>query len=156
MDDVVAQVKAQWEDLRGRTYDFLDVITPEDLIKKLPFPDSQSLYYQLDCMLGTTETFTDFIRTGEWERWHCSLPNHVESVPIEQIREHMKQSDEQLLKIFDQETLLIKQQDTTSPLQKYMRLVEHEAHHQGQLINFIYALNLPIPYSWEETWELTR
>ena|SRR5260370_42216595 len=36
-----------WKALRGRTYDLLDVLKQEDLEKKLPFPTSQSLYYQL-------------------------------------------------------------------------------------------------------------
>ncbi|MBV7333222.1 hypothetical protein KFU94_34315 [Chloroflexi bacterium TSY] len=46
--------------------------------------------------------------------------------------------------------------DGGTPLSNYMRLVEHEAHHQGQLINFIYAHDLPIPFSWVDKWALSR
>lgn len=46
--------------------------------------------------------------------------------------------------------------DGSTPLINYMILVEHEAHHQGQLINFIYACDLPIPKSWAEKWALSR
>ena len=33
---------------------------------------------------------------------------------------------------------------------------EHEAHHHGQLINFIYACGFPIPESWTDAWGLSR
>jgi hypothetical protein len=43
-----------------------------------------------------------------------------------------------------------------TPLIVHNMLVEHEAHHHGQLINFIYALDLPIPASWAQQWALSR
>lgn len=149
-----------WKALRGRTYDLLDVLKQEDLEKKLPFPTSQSLYYQFECMIGTTETLADAIKAGESQEWHCSLwsfPSHVSSrVPLATIREHFQRSDEFLLTTLEEAELLTKQEDHTSPWQKYRTLVEHEAHHHGQLINFIYALDLPIPQSWANLWKLTR
>lgn len=60
-----------WKALRGRTYDLLDVLKQEDLEKKLPFPTSQSLYYQFECMIGTTETLGDAIKTGKPQQ--CQL-----------------------------------------------------------------------------------
>ncbi len=156
MEELLQQTKQQWKNLRGRTYDFLDVIKQEDLQKKLPFPASQSIYYQLDCILGTTETITDFIKTEKKTKWHCSLPNEVLDMPIETIKEHLRKSDHVLFETLDNVNLLTMQQDNTSPLQKYMELVEHESHHHGQLINFIYALDLPIPESWAKIWELKK
>ena len=41
-------LQESWKALRGRTYDVLDVLKQEDLEKKLPFPTSQSLYYQFE------------------------------------------------------------------------------------------------------------
>jgi hypothetical protein len=156
MDELLMQTKESWSKLRGRTYDFLAVLRQEDLTKKLPFPESQSLYYQLDCMLGTTETIAEYIQTGSLGKWHCSLPNGVPDQPLEKITKHLHKSDEVLFNTLDKAKLLSKQQDNTSPLQKWTTLVEHESHHHGQLINFIYALNLPIPKSWEKIWELHR
>ena len=37
-DMLLEQVTPQWNDLRGRTYDLLAVLTLEDLPKRLPFP----------------------------------------------------------------------------------------------------------------------
>ena len=153
-------LQENWKSLRGRTYDLLDVLKQEDLEKKLPFPTSQSLYYQFECMVGTTETLADAIKTGKSQTWHCSLwsvPSHVSSqVPLVTVREHFQQSDELFLSALGGAELLTKQEDQTSPLQKYWMLVEHESHHHGQLINFVYALDLPIPQSWADLWKLTR
>jgi uncharacterized damage-inducible protein DinB len=154
--ELFQHLQESWKALRGRTYDLLDVLKQEDLEKKLPFPASQSLYYQFDCMIGTTETFVDALKTGKPQKWHCSLPNHVSSVPLATIRDHFQSSDELLLTTLEEAVLLTKQEDHTSPLQKYLTLVEHESHHHGQLINFIYALDLPIPHSWANIWELKR
>ncbi|HJT58252.1 MAG TPA: hypothetical protein VJ761_17240 [Ktedonobacteraceae bacterium] len=149
-----------WRTLRGRTYDLLDVLKQEDVEKKLPFPTSQSLYYQLECMIGTTETLAEAIKTGQPQQWHCSLwsfPSHASSrVPLATIREHFQRSDEFFLATLAEAEVLTKQEDHTSPLQKYWALVQHESHHQGQLINFLYALDLPIPQSWADLWKLTR
>lgn len=46
--------------------------------------------------------------------------------------------------------------DAGTPLESYFRLVEHESHHHGQLINFIYACRFPIPACWADSWGLTR
>lgn len=149
-----------WKALRGRTYDLLDVLKQEDLEKKLPFSTSQSLYYQFECMVGTTETLGNALKTGKSQEWHCSLwslPGHASSsVPLATIRAYLQRSDEFLLTTLEEAALLMEQEDHTSPLQKYWTLVEHELHHHGQLINFIYALDLPIPQSWANRWNLTR
>lgn len=158
--ELLQHLQENWKALRGRTYDLLDVLKQENLERKLPFPTSQSLYYQFECMVGTTETLGDAIKTGKPHEWHCSLwsfPSHVSSrVPLATIREHLQRSDELLLTALEEAVLLEKQEDHTSALQKYLTLVEHESHHHGQLINFIYALDLPIPQSWAHTWELKR
>ena len=156
MEELLTHLKSHWKNLRGRTYDFLDVLKQEDLTKKLPFPASQSIYYQLDCILGTTETIVDFMKTEKKTKWHCSLPNGVTDMPIATIKKHLQKSDKVLFATLDKADLLKKQQDSTTPLQKYMNLVEHESHHHGQLINFIYALDLAIPQSWAEIWELKK
>lgn len=156
MNDLQTQIKNQWKSLRGRTYDFLDVISQANLENKLPFQQSQSIYYQFDCMIGTTETITDSIKNEHGDPWHCSLPNNVSSMPKEQIKKHLQKSDDSLLKILTKTDLLTQQADNRTPLDKYLELVEHESQHQGQIINFIYALNLPIPQSWATYWHLKK
>ncbi len=149
------ELKNHWRQLRGMTYDFLEAIEEGDLEKKLPFPESQTLGYQFWCMVGTQESNLPFIAEGKWKGFACSL-DEEKQVTKETIIAHMKQADESLMKVLEETDLLQKFEDGTTPLMKYMVLVEHESHHQGQIINFIYAHDLPIPKSWEEKWALTK
>ncbi len=141
-----------WQDLRGRTYDLIDLIAPEDLPRRLPFPESATLYNQFWCMLGTTESFTRRMAAGSWQGWACSL----DEPDLDQLRAHLQQSDEALFAVLRQRDPLHRFDDGSTPLSQYLRLVEHESHHHGQLINFIFALNLPIPESWADAWALSR
>jgi hypothetical protein len=145
-----------WNNLRGRTYDLLDVLQPADLPRTLPFPESESLYNQLWCMLGTTESFAERIAAGSWQGWHSSLSSSASHVTMDEIRQHLKESDATLFAALRQHNLLEPYADGSTPLRHYFRLVEHESHHHGQLINFIFALNLPIPQSWADEWALSR
>jgi hypothetical protein len=137
------------------TYDFLDLIDGEDLDKKLPFKESQSLGYQFWCMVGAQESNIPLIAKGKWEGFSCSL-DKVKNATKEDVIKHMKQADKELYKALDEIDLLKHFEDKSTPLMNYMVLVEHESHHQGQIINFIYAHDLPIPKSWESKWALKK
>lgn len=154
-DNLLEEVKKHWQQLRGMTYDFLNEIKEEDLEKKLPFPESQSLGYQFWCMVGAQESNLPLIKKGKWEGFACSL-DKVDKVTKEVIVSHMKQADKSLMNVLEETDLLQKFEDNSTPLMNYMILVEHESHHQGQIINFIYAHDLPIPKSWEEKWALKK
>lgn len=157
-DHIAQQLKTHWQQLRGMTYDLLDVLVPEDLTKPLPFPASQDIQYQFFCMLGTQESWLTVLRTGIMTTWDCSLPPAPagQTLSLSQLRKHLEQADQALYHELDQLALTEPLGNGETPLHHYMVLVEHEAHHQGQLINFIYALDLPIPKSWAEKWALTR
>lgn len=155
--DLLEHLTAHWRDLRGRTYDLLDALQPDDLPKPLPFPESQSVYYQFWCILGTTESFAKLIEFGDWRHgWNSSLPFEPAGISQEIIRRHLQQSDEALLAALSLHDLTQPDGRGRTPLRHFLRLIEHEAHHHGQLINFIYALNLPIPQSWADEWALSR
>ncbi len=152
MKKLLSETKAHWKQLRGMTYDFLDLIGDEDLDKRLPFKESQPLGYQFWCMIGAQESNIPLITKGKWEGFSCSL----DKVTKEAVVGHMKQADKLLYKALDEVDLLTKFEDKSTPLLNYMVLVEHESHHQGQIINFIYAHDLPIPKSWEFKWALKK
>ncbi|MEM7125831.1 MAG: DinB family protein [Chloroflexota bacterium] len=159
MDDLSSQLKAHWQDIRGRTYDLLDSLTDADLEKRLPFPTSQSLGTQFYCMLGTQESWGPVLTKGRMEGWSSSIsevaPEDIRSYQVE-YSQRLRAADEQLFITLDAVEWAQTFDDGSTPLAKYLRLVEHEAHHQGQLINFIYALELPIPESWADSWGLSR
>ncbi|MDO8570318.1 MAG: hypothetical protein Q7R97_01915 [Candidatus Daviesbacteria bacterium] len=154
-DILLQQVKEHWQQLRGMTYDLLNDLKEEDLNKKLPFPESQDIKYQFNCMIGAQESNIPVITKGTWVGFASSLDNESE-ITIENIKKHMEEADKKLFNALVGVDLLHKFEDRTSPLTNYMVLVEHESHHQGQLINFIYACNLPIPKSWADKWALSR
>ncbi len=154
--DLFEHLTAHWRDLRGRTYDLLDALQSEDLPKRLPFPESQSVYYQFWCMLGTTESFARLIEAGTWQGWNSSLPFEPAGVALATIKGHLQQSDEALFAALHLHDLTQSYGRGAPPVRHFLRLIEHEAHHHGQLINFIYALNLPIPQSWADEWALSR
>ena len=158
MKTILDGVQQHWQDLRGRTYDLMDVLSDVNLSARLPFQESQDILYQFHCMLGTQESWAPVLLEGKMQGWDCSLRSVEpgEAVTLEMIREAMIRADVQLQSTFEQVDWLQMFGDDTSPLLGYLRLTEHEAHHHGQLINFIYACGFPIPESWADSWALNR
>lgn len=155
---IADSVKTHWRDLRGRTYDLLEMLEDADLKARLPFPESQDVLYQFRCMLGTQESWPPVLLEGRMQGWHCSLPPVAagELLPVAQVRKAMEAADATLFDVFENVAWLSQFHDGSTPLAGYFRLVEHEAHHHGQLINFIYACKFPLPASWADAWALTR
>ena len=155
---VKQSVQTHWRDLRGRTYDLLDVLVDADLNARLPFAESQNILYQFYCMLGTQESWLPVLLEGGMRGWSCSLKAAPagEALPIGRVRAAMEAADEALETAFERADWLRVFENGATPLAGYYRLVEHESHHHGQLINLIYANNLPIPESWADSWALKR
>lgn len=151
------ELTRHWHLLRSRTYDLLDTLTQADLGKTLPFPRSQSIGYQFWCMLGSQESWVAFLRNGALEHWSCSLSGLPPAeITLSLIRERLQAADAQYLAALAEADALRPYANGLTPLIVHQMLVEHEAHHHGQLINFIYALDLPIPASWAQQWALSR
>ena len=156
-NQLLDETKKHWQQLRGRTYDLLDELSQEDLARRLPFPEAQSLYYQFWCMLGAQESWPPLLTRGVFEGFASSLDELDEQPPtIAAIKQYMAAADERLFEVLESGVLLRRFDNGSTPLSHYLRLVEHEAHHHGQLINLIYAHHLPIPQSWADEWALTR
>ncbi len=157
-EKILESVKTHWQDIRGRTYDLMEVLEDADLKSRLPFPDSQDVLNQFYCMLGTQESWPPVLLEGSMKGWDCSLTvtSQEELLPVTQVRKAMEAADVLLFDALERVDWLSEFQSGTTPLAGYFRLVEHEAHHHGQLINFIYACKFPIPQSWADSWALTR
>jgi uncharacterized damage-inducible protein DinB len=154
---LAANLQRHWQMLRGRTYDLLDHLSDADLDRRLPFPASQTIAYQLWCMLGSQESWIDYLRVGALEHWSCSLAGTPRAdLSVDLFRQRFQAADQRLAAALHEADLLQPYANGLTPLLVHQMLVEHEAHHHGQLINFIYALDLPIPSSWAEQWALSR
>jgi hypothetical protein len=157
MPTLTAELTRHWHMLRGRTYDLLDALSPANLGQKLPFPRSQSLSYQFWCMLGSQESWVAYLNHGALEHWSCSLSGLPPAdLTPELFRQRFQAADEAYLAALAAADPLREYANGLTPLIVHQMLVEHEAHHHGQLINFIYALDLPIPASWAQQWALSR
>lgn len=139
------EVKTHWQQLREGTYQFIDGLKESDLDLRLPFKKSQTIRYQFHCMCGAQESNIPFISNGKWLGYSSSL-DKMGKTDLVTIKKHLQAADRKMLVVLKSDFYL----------ENYMILVEHEAHHQGQLINFIYAYNLPIPKLWQEKWALTN
>ncbi len=154
--EIYAIVTEHWMQLRRMTYDLLDVLEVNELGLKLNFERSQSIGYQFWCMLGAQESWISLIESGKWEGFSCSVNSLEGDNVIENIRKQMQLADDRLLQMVTRVDPAQEFDGGSTSLSNYLTLVEHESHHQGQLINFIYALDLPIPGSWEAKWSLNR
>ncbi len=149
-------IAKHWRQLRGRTLDLVALLEPAQLDLKLPFETSQSIHYQFWCMLGAQQSWQALFETGEWAGFSCTLTGRDEHKQPAVVTEMMRAADEKLLSILESADLSEAFANGSTRLDHYLSLVEHESHHQGQLINFIYAHEIEIPQSWAEKWSLSR
>ena len=98
--------------------------------------------------MGARESYVRALGAGEWIGFHCSLSgDEARSKPsvIEALRTSGAAFMEQVkdLSVF-----------TDAQHQLVLDLLEHEAAHQGQLIRYLYGLELPIPAGWKARYAL--
>lgn len=144
--EIYQKIKQHWQQLREGTYQFIDGLKESDLDLKLPLAQSQTIRYQLHCMCGSQESNLSLIMENKWNGYTSSL-DMFGKTNIVTIKKHLREADKKMLVAMGKGNFV---------LENYLILVEHEAHHQGQLINFIYAHNLSIPKSWQEKWALSH
>lgn len=150
------EITRHWQRLRGRTYELLSMLQDDDLTKRLPFPESETLGYQLQCMVAMTDSIYTGLAGKDFSDHDTAFAAAKGQVTVADLRAAMQRSDEKVLAALTSRDPLQVGETTMTPLWLYLYLTEHEAHHHGQLINFIYAHHLPIPPGWAEQWALSR
>ncbi len=130
-------------------YDELASGLPEtSLASPLPGLPSNAIGDQLWCVVGARESFARAIRSGEWQGFSCSL-SAAETREREAIVAVLARSAQAVLEAID-----VVDSDDDTRWRLSLRLLEHEAAHQGQLIRYLYGLRLPIPTGWKERYAL--
>ena len=132
-------------------YDALASEVPEaSLALKLPGIASNALGDQLWCVVGARESFAGAIRSGAWPGFSCSLTAHETRERDAVIAALCRSAEDVLVAIDD----LGMYDDDDDRSRFALRLLEHEAAHQGQLIRYLYGLRLPIPAPWKVRYAL--
>ncbi len=131
----------------GLYRDFVDIIDESVLNAKLPGIRSNTVGLQLWCVVGARESFSRAIEENEWGGFSCSLTSTTSKEPVFQSLTDSAAAVEGILRKFETFS------DTQNRL--IIDLLEHEAGHQGQLIRYLYGLQLPIPESWKSRFNLS-
>lgn len=143
----------RWLHVRSMTYDFIDVLKPDDLGLRLPFAESRSIGYQFWCMTGASESYLKHLEHGEWQGFSSSLDTTDDLSPAG-IKRNMQKTDTDLLYLLQSIDLEAQLRSNEPGYDLVLRMIEHEMHHQGQLINLMFCHHLAIPKSWADKWAL--
>lgn len=128
--------------------DFVAELPEPSLAHKLPSLASNTIGAQLWCVVGARESFAGAIRSGAWPGFSCSLTAD-ETRERDAVAAALARSAEQVLTAIAE-----LDPDDDDRARFVLRLLEHEAAHQGQLIRYLYGLQLAIPASWRERYAL--
>ena len=118
------------------------------LATKLPGIRSNAVGEQLWCVVGARESFARAIEAGEWSGFSCSL-TATETREREAVLAALSQSADGVLAAIGD---LDPQDDDRCRFA--LQLLEHETAHHGQLIRYLYGLELPIPARWKARYAL--
>jgi hypothetical protein len=139
-------VRERFERSFGLFRDLVDSIGEAPLVSKLADLPSNTIGAQLWCVVGARESYSRAIEAGQWAGFSCSLtdPGSVASV-----MDALTRSEAVV-----RETLDVAGSANEVQAGLIVDLLEHEAAHQGQLIRYLYGLQLPIPPSWKARYAL--
>lgn len=104
---------------------------------------SNTIGQQLWCVIGGRESAVRAIEAGGWAGFDCSL---TDTSSKEKVVEALSASATALLQALSDDGSLADRMA--------LFVFEHEAMHQGQLIRFVYSLDLEFPKSWADHWHL--
>ncbi len=139
-------VMRQTKTLTTLTDDLARSLSADELRLELP-GRSNTIGSQFWCVVGGRESYLEALRAGKWQGFACSLNDaetHSPEVLVERLAATRADWDR-----LEPESL------TEYQTGMVLRLNEHEAQHQGQLIRFAYSLGIAIPENWKAHWALT-
>jgi hypothetical protein len=131
-------------------YDELVEALPEPAFsRKLPGLRSNTIGQQLWCVVGARESYGRAVVAGAWDGFACSLAGDRCGSRADVAAALCSSAADS--------TRIIEGADpwTDSQGQLVLDLVEHETMHHGQLIRYLYGLDLFIPAGWKARYALT-
>jgi hypothetical protein len=139
-------VRERFERSFGMYRDLVEVIDGDALERHLGDLRSNTVGAQLWCVVGARESYSRAIEAGAWSGFSCSLDDAADPAKV---RAALDRSGEAV-----QAALVGLDAADETRWGLALDLLEHEAAHQGQLIRYLYGLDLPIPASWTRRYAL--
>lgn len=127
--------------------DFALSLSSEDLSSKNPGVRSNTIGLQLWCVVGARESYSAAIKNDGSIEFSCSLKSTTECPAV---LEALSDSSKTVI-----EALEFRETFSDNQNRLALDLLEHETAHQGQLIRYLYALNMVIPASWKSRYSLS-
>ena len=124
--------------------DLVESLDEASLGSKLPGLRSNTIGDQFWCVIGCREIYAKAIEAESWQGFGCSLTGADVAV-----------KSEVCAALANSVALVKSTLETAGTFSNFqddyvVALLEHEAAHQGQLIRYLYGLNLEIPQSWKD------
>ena len=145
---LVDTIRSSFERSIGLYQELTAELREDALDAKLPGLRSNRIGQQLWCVVGARESYSRALAADDWSGFSCSLGAgdiKVRSAVLEALDRSASAVREALVEA-------VSFSDNQNQLA--LDLLEHEAAHQGQLIRYLYALELPIPAGWKARYAL--
>ncbi len=129
-------------------YAELVALVPESALEdSIPGVRCNTIGQQLWCVVGARESYAAAIESGQWSGFTCSL-EWGDCGSQSAVKSRLESSGNRLLQAVAGDEF------SDAQYQLIVDEVEHEAAHHGQLIRYLYALDLPIPPGWKARYSL--
>ncbi len=124
------------------TSDLVNAVEEADLNRTLAQP-SNTMWDQIWCVVGARESHVRAIEAREWVGFSCSLTaaDRGSKGPLQEALETSQRAVLEALSVAMDE-------------KNALDLLLHETQHHGQLIRFMYGLQLDFPESWRRRWNV--
>lgn len=137
-------------DRTNRLYiDLVDSLSSKQLDSKLPGIRSNSVGSQLWCVASARHSTADSIPLGQWQGFRSAM-TAAESTDPEAVLRILNATHDEVARMFDAFPELSDPQ-----LELLLGLLEHESFHHGQLVRYLYALDITRPPTWQRRYSLT-
>lgn len=159
MSQDLSQLLEDWLFIRKNTLEFLEALTEEELVKRMPRPGIDTFMKHFEEMCDVQRAYLDACITREMS-FECVKENDEyegTTSKKEMIRRMQEQDDRIEMIIENYSTTEIKwEDDDVKTLNSQLRnLCIHEALHLGQLIAFAYTMGINIPEYVVDGWALS-
>lgn len=128
--------------------DLVGTLTSEQLASRLADLPSDTLGHQLWCVLGAREGFPRAARAGQWQGFTSPVSGDELTDP-----QALRAAFESTAGDVDAWVAEIDADDEQS-FAYALALLEHETQHHGQLIRYLFGLDIPRPQTWQEQYAL--